>query len=509
MPEIVLTTLNARYIHAAFGLRYLMANLADLKPRAALTEFDIHQRPADIAEALLELSPRILGLGVYIWNVGPATELVSLLKRIRPDLIIILGGPEVSHDWQDRAIVDQADYLITGEGDLEFRRLCLQLLAGERPARKVIPAASPALTDLVLPYELYSEEDISHRVLYVEASRGCPFQCEFCLSSMEVAVRQADLDRFLEAMRSLIARGARHLKFVDRTFNLNLNVSRRILEFCRDQYQEGMLFHFELIPDRLPTALRDIIQQFPPAALQFEVGIQTFNEDVAERIRRRQDNAKAEANLRWLREETGAHIHADLIAGLPGESLESFASGFDRLTALRPQEIQLGILKRLRGTPIARHDREWSMVYSPDPPYEILQNRDLDFLALQSLKRFARVWDLTANSGNFVQATQLLLHQGGSPFHSFKEWTCWLYAQTHRTDAIALTRLLELVWRYLVEIKSENPAHVARLLLEDYRAGGRSDVPKVLRPHVDAERTAPLPGRKRSRRRQARHSRLS
>ena len=154
-----------------------------------------------------------------------------------------------------------------------------------------------------------------------------------------------------------------------------------------------------------------MIARFPPGALQFEVGVQTFNAEVAERISRRQDYARLEDNLRFLREQTGVHIHADLIAGLPGESLESFAAGFDRLVALGPHEIQVGILKRLRGTPIVRHDAEWQMVYNPHPPYEILQNRLIDFATMQKLRRFARYWDLVGNSGNFVETTPLIMEQ--------------------------------------------------------------------------------------------------
>ncbi len=507
MPDIVLATLNARYIHTAFGLRYLMANLGELRSRACIREFDIHQRPADIAEAILALSPRIVGLGVYIWNVGPVTELVSILKKVCPGLVVVIGGPEVSHEWDQQAVVGKADYLIAGEGDVEFGKLCSTLLAGAVPGQKIIQASPPSFDDLALPYDLYTEEDIAHRILYVEASRGCPFHCEFCLSSMDVAVRQANPVDFLEAMTSLIGRGARHLKFVDRTFNLNARVSRQILEFCLEHHRPGMLFHFELIPDRLPETLREVIRRFPPGALQFEVGIQTFDEEVAARINRRQDNDRATANLHWLREQTGVHIHADLIAGLPGESLESFAAGFDRLTALRPQEIQLGILKRLRGTPISRHDEAWQMRYSGTAPYEILQSRCLDFATVQSLKRLARVWDLTANSGNFLETTQLLLRTNASAFQAVWSWSEWLHDQTHRTDGIALTRLVDLLWVYLTDVRHLDPARVRASLLRDYQRTGRSDVPAALR-------TAGTPGnrprrRQRPRLRQEKHLDLS
>ena len=207
MAEIVLTTLNARYIHAAFGLRYLLANLGPWRPAAAIVEFDISQRPSDIAEALLARDPKIIGLGVFIWNVAPTTEVVATLKRVRPGVTVILGGPEVSYETEAQPIAELADYVITGEADLKFAEVCGELLAGERPAAKIIPAALPEFSQLALPYDLYDDQDVAHRIIYVEASRGCPFTCEFCLSSLDIPVRQAPLPTLLEHLQRLLDAG--------------------------------------------------------------------------------------------------------------------------------------------------------------------------------------------------------------------------------------------------------------------------------------------------------------
>ena len=503
MADIVLTTLNAKYIHAAFGLRYLLANLGPLRATAAIVEFDINQRPVDIAEALLARNTKIIGLGIYIWNVAPATEVVATLKRVRPDITVILGGPEVSYEVETQPIVQLANYVITGEADLAFARVCRQLLSGQRPTAKIIPAELPDFTELVLPYGLYNDQDVAHRIVYVEASRGCPFSCEFCLSSLDIPVRQAPLPVLLDHLQRLLERGVRQFKFVDRTFNLNVEVSRTILEFLLERHRPGLFFHFEMVPDRLPAALRELIARFPPGGLQFEVGVQTFNEEVAERIARRQNYERLEANLRFLRGETGVHIHADLIAGLPGESLESFAAGFDRLIVLGPHEIQVGILKRLRGTPIVRHDAEWQMVYNPHPPYEILQNRLVDFATMQKLRRFARYWDLVGNSGNFVETTPLIWSNAGeasrlspallSPFASFMRWSEWLHAHIGRTDSIALVRLMELLFEFLTLELKLDPQHIAPILWRDYRRGGRHDKPSFLKHLLPADETLALP----------------
>jgi hypothetical protein len=273
-----------------------------------------------------------------------------------------------------------------------------------------------------------------------------------------------------------------------------------------------------MIPDRLPETLRQVIASFPPGSLQFEVGIQTFNEEVGARIKRRQDAARLEDNLRFLRSQTGVHIHADLIAGLPGETLESFAVGFDRLIALGPQEIQVGTLKRLRGTPIVRHDEEWQMCYNPEPPYEILQNNMLDFTTMQKLRRFSKYWDHIANSGNFIETTPLLWAECPSPkpdsatpssassFWQFLACSEWLFARTGRTDSIALARLMQLLFEYLTTEKEIDVKRVAGALSRDYQRGGRRDKPSFLKDILDSD-AAPLDGARHSGipRRQARH----
>jgi radical SAM superfamily enzyme YgiQ (UPF0313 family) len=501
MADILLTTLNARYAHAAFGLRYLLANLGALRERAEIVEFDISQRTVDIVEAILERNPKIVGLGVYIWNVAEATRLVGELKRVRPAIQIVLGGPEVSYETAEQEITRLADVVITGEADLTFPGVCARLLdaptmdpdAAQRGGQtEIIAAELPQFGNLQLPYELYTDVDVARRVIYVEASRGCPYECEFCLSSLDIPVRQAPLAEFLAAMERLLARGVQQFKFVDRTFNLNLKTSRAILEFFLARHRPGLFLHFEMIPDRLPDSLRDLIAQFPQGSLQFEVGIQTFNDDVAVLISRRQDNALVAENLRWLRAETGVHVHADLIVGLPGESVESFGQGFNRLVDLAPHEIQVGMLKRLRGTPIIRHDAEWQMVYSPAPPYEILQTRLIDYGRMQQLRRFARFWDLVANSGNFAEATPLIWRDE-PPFACFLRCSEWLYVASGRTNGIALKRLAELLFRYLVEETGADELVVASALWNDYRRGGRSDRPEFLRPYLAQLGDSPLP----------------
>ena len=502
MPEILLATLNARYFHASLGLRYLYANMGDLQPRSAIREFIISQRPIDIAEQLLAEEPRIIGFGVYIWNVVETAQVIAIVKAVAPQTLIVLGGPEVSHEHAAQPIVALADYLLIGPADLAFRALCVAILAGAPPPVRIQHAPEVALADLALPYAFYTDEDIANRLIYVEASRGCPFKCQFCLSSLDKTAAPFELERFLAAMAALHDRGVRHFKFVDRTFNLSAKIAVRILEFFLARLDDKLFLHFELIPDRLPDAIRALVPLFPPGTLQFEIGIQTLNPEVQARIERRQDDAQTEANLRWIREATHAHIHADLIVGLPGEDLASFAAGFDRLVALDPQEIQIGILKRLRGTPIIAHTAAFALRFNPAPPYNILSTSTLTFADLQRLTRLARYWDLIINSGRFAHARPILF--GDQPFARFMALSDWLFATTRQTHHIAFDRLFERLWHGLTEALGVDPAVASAALALDYAASGLRGSPAFLQPPATVAPHKPAPNRQA---RQAQHVR--
>lgn len=470
MPAVVLATINARFVHASLGLRYLAANMGELRPGTRIVEFVLGARAADMAEQLLAHEPRIIGLGVYIWNVEETTRLVALLKAVAPEVIVVVGGPEVSFELESQRICALADHVVTGWGDLAFPALCRDVLTGEGAADKVIAGGQPPLSQIRLPYAEFTDEDIDKRFIYVEASRGCPFKCEFCLSSLDKTAWAFDLDDFMTALEALHARGARHFRFVDRTFNLKTAVGLRILEFFLDRLDERLFVHFEVIPDHLSDKLKAAIARFPAGSLQFEVGIQTWNPDVQALISRKQDNAQAEENLAWLRRESNAFVHVDLIAGLPGEDLESFGKGFDRLYALEPHEIQVGILKRLRGTPIARHTETHEMRYNPDPPYNVLRTDRIAFRDMQRIARFARYWEMVANSGRFHRALALL--SGDAPFTRFMRFTDWLFAATGKTHEMALERLFEHVHAFLTCELGVSADLATQALIADYESSG-------------------------------------
>lgn len=467
---IILTTLNARFMHSAFGLRYLLANLGELQHQAAILEFTIQEQAQQIAEQLLNRQPQIIGFSVYIWNVKETEAVVALLKTIQPDLKIVLGGPEVSHRPDLPPVCELADFVIAGPGEQDFRELCQQLLTGQTTTEKYIDGRATPLEKLVLPYALYNDEDIKNRLIYVEASRGCPFKCEFCLSALDKSATAFPLDAFLAEMDLLWQRGVRNFKFIDRTFNLKVSTSVAILEFFLARMSDDLYLHFEVVPDNLPEKLQTILQKFPPQSLQFEIGIQTFDIDIQKRISRRQDNDKSKANIHWLREQTGAHLHTDLIFGLPGDTLANFADSFDQLVALNPHEIQVGILKRLRGAPLNRHIDEYQLRFNPLPPYNLLCSRDVSFNDMQQVSRFARFWDLIGNSGRFINTLPVLL--GDQPFERFMQISEALYQRTGQTAHIALKRLFELLYLIMTEELAIDAASAEQLLMRDFERNG-------------------------------------
>ena len=510
---ILIAAINARHSHASLGARCLLANMGDLRPQTELLEFTNQHSAVEIADAIVARNPTILGLGVYIWNATRVAELLPLLRHPLPHLKIILGGPELPDGAARRpylshpvnpvnpvkiSSLSSSDFLLLGEGDLAFPSLCRDLLSSphSRPSASicgVVHSPSPDLASLQLPYDEYTDADLAHRLLYVESSRGCAMRCDYCVSANDSSVRFFPMPALLAAFDRLLERGARQFKFCDRSFNLHIPRAIEILTFFLDRLpaHPGLFLHFEMLPDRFPTDLRDILSRFPPRSLQLEIGLQSFTPSVLDTIRRPQNLERAADNLRFLRAHTHAFLHTDLIAGLPGETPESFATGFDRLVALDPREIQLGILKKLPGAPIARHDDAFAMRYSPSPPYEILSSRDWPAEHLVRTARFAHYWDAIVSSNRFLAAAPLLWHNTPSVFASFLAFSDWMASRFPREHGVPLSSLVEAVFDFLTQVRSLPPALAADALIRGYRHTGARDIPPALAPHLHHEPPPP------------------
>lgn len=474
--KIVLATINARYTHASLALRYLKANLKELENETVIREFVINDDLERVCEDILSFNPQIVGIGVYIWNALEASELIQLIKKVAPQTVVFVGGPEVSH-FPLRVNFDKADYIIQGEGEVAVYELVSILISGQKPQTRIIKPKLLDLKNVVLPYQLYDREDLTNRYLYIEASRGCPFDCEFCLSSLDERVRYFDIEKLLVELESLWQRGARRFKFVDRTFNINIKLAIKLMDFFLSKPPVYKL-HFEVIPESFPTLLRDKISLFDKNILQLEIGIQTLNESVAQNISRKMDFAKIKENISFLENHTNAHLHVDLIVGLPDEDINSFGRGLDELLQITNSEIQIGILKKLSGTMITRHDEEFGMVYSDKPPYNILQTNAINFRDMQRMKRFARFWEITHNSKRFKNTMKLIF--ADQPFVNFLEFSDYIYKTVEMTHQISFKRLCEIIFEFLTKEKSLDQTLVATTIANDSNSYKGDGMPKVI-----------------------------
>lgn len=473
-PTILLVAINARYSHCSLAARSLIANMRHMQPR--LLECEIKQPPAAMADQMACAQPSILAIGVYIWNRSLIESLLPLLRARLPQTVIILGGPEISYD-ADSHLARQADHVICGEAEELLPQMCRAILANQ-PVAHISSAAPPDLAELCLPTEEYTDADIAHRNIYIETSRGCPCACRFCLSSLTCGVRYYPLPAVFACLDHLLARGAKRFRFVDRSFNLAGDRPIHILNFFLQKKIPGLFLHLEVVPEFLSPALREVMCRFPPGALHIETGIQSLSPEVLTRINRPAHPEVALAGIRWLANSARATVHADLIAGLPGETPESFMDGFEALYRTGPAEIQLGILKHLPGTDL---HREPGMRFSKQPPYEVLESDTMTATDLAHIHRFAAHWERVVNRNLFPETTRLLL-QGPNIWHTFDAFSRIL-EQQHGRHGIGLVEIARELYAFLHSQKLAPKEEIRFALEKDYLADGRrTNLPAFLRP---------------------------
>jgi len=514
VPDLVFATSTARYIHPSFGLRYLKANLDHSlnKPDHVLTseliEFET-VTPVEAVELLIKKAPKIVCFSVYIWNVEFIRKCAVLLRKIAPTMVILCGGPEVQALSLSDPLVESANYIVRGEGELIISPLVqfclsnaskytsrniskdtskhttsnnsansLELLLSEvaKINGKVINALPPDLSKVILPYYLYNEEDIKNRVIYVETGRGCPFNCHYCASSLDDGVRAFPLESVLNEFEKLLERGVFHFKFVDRSFNCEGGRAEQVLKFFLQKYKEEnkeFYLHFEFLPVRLSDSLKTLLKQFPEKTLHIEVGVQTFSKEIGQRVGRTIPPLVVEETLKFLLNETKAIVHGDLIIGLPGDTVDSLSESFNKLWNLGVYEIQLNLLKCLGGTPLISHSDEFTMKYSDSPPYEVLSTSTMDFLTIRKLHECSRVFNMLCQSDNFPQVSRLIINACNNPMESLFVFTDYILNAFGRSHHISLKVLLKAVFEYLTIDMKLSPAEAGRTIAADYYDNGR------------------------------------
>lgn len=428
--KLVLTALNAKFVHTNLAVRYLKEYTKDLDYECLIKEFSINDRLENILQALIEEKPEVIAFSCYIWNIEMVTKLATLLKKVNPRIEILFGGPEVSYDGREFLEGVAGDYLIEGEGEEPFRQFVLYKLNRGRlqdisgflykdEKGKIQGRESFNLLDMdMLPFPYKDELDFKNKIVYYEASRGCPFNCKYCLSSTIKGVRFRNLDKVKEELSILMERGVSLVKFVDRTFNANRIYARKLWQFLKD-VDTNTCFHFEISADLLTDEDIDLLSTVPKGRFQFEIGVQSTNEQVVQNINRTMNIEKLGYRVRQLRFANNIHLHLDLIAGLPGEDYESFKESFNRVYSFEPHVIQLGFLKLLKGSKMKEEEELWGMVYSPYPPYEIICNNYISYEELVILKKVEAIVDKYYNSGNFNNILKFIMPNFNSAFDFF------------------------------------------------------------------------------------------
>lgn len=421
--KVHLTTLNAKYIHTSLALRWLYVANKDIC-NIDFSEYTLKSETEIIVKDILSTGCDIVGFSVYIWNVNRMKEIIDQLKKHNPQLIIILGGPEVSYEPAFFLEEWPVDYVISGEGEFVLGELIHAIEQGKQPnipgisshsriSNTVVKADLNRLSKLPSPYMLTDDKkNLNNRLVYFETSRGCPFQCQYCLSSLEKGVRYFPTDYIFKNLSYLIASGARQIKFLDRTFNLNKTHTHTVFDFLISNHREGLSCQFEVYADLMTDDVIDYLnEKLPPHYFRFEIGIQSTYEPTNMAVQRKQNFPVLADNIRKLMQGGKVALHLDLIAGLPHESFQRFVHSFNEVFALRAKEVQLGFLKMLRGTGLRKEAHKYEYLYSAEAPYEIKCNQDITTAELHRIHEAEHILERYWNSGRFPTIMKVVFEE--------------------------------------------------------------------------------------------------
>lgn len=482
--NIVLSTLNAKFIHTNLAIRCLKAYAQD-EFQIELSEYTIKDQEMNIVADLYAKKPDVLGFSCYIWNIEETINVINLFKKISPQTKIVIGGPEVSYDvpyWLER--LDNIDYIVVGEGEESFKQL-LRALSGKIPLKEVNgiayqtekkPVIHPQTNKMdlkTLPSPFRFEEDrsdLSKRIVYIETSRGCPFRCQFCLSSIEVGVRYFDRETIKEEIRYLMNNGAKIIKFVDRTFNISRSYAMDMFGFLIDEHKPGTVFQFEITADIMRPEVIQYLNDHAPAGLfRFEIGVQSTNDETNELVMRKQNYEKLKRTVTMVKDGRKIDQHLDLIAGLPEEDYHSFKQTFNDVFEMRPEELQLGFLKMLRGTGLRINAKNHKYVYMDHAPYEILSNNVLSFDDIIRIKHVEDVLEKYWNDHRMDQTITYLVEQVfPTPFDFFQAFGSYWDEQGWSRIGHQLEDLFKRLHQFLEASAIENRDIIESLMKKDY-----------------------------------------
>ncbi|KKO53547.1 B12-binding domain-containing radical SAM protein [Paenibacillus sp. DMB20] len=492
--KVILSTLNAKYIHTSLAIRCLKA-YSDKDFDIELAEYTIKDPVMNIVSDLFQRKPDVIGFSCYIWNIEETIKVIDIVKKVMPEVTVILGGPEVSYDteyWMNR--LRNVDFIIMGEGEETLNHLLKEIEgdrkyhfvygAAYRKGNEVIinpPRPKADLKDLPSPYRFAEDiPSLGNRVVYFETSRGCPFNCQFCLSSIEVGVRYFDIERTKSDILYLIDNGAKLIKFVDRTFNIKRDYALEMFRFLIENHR-GCVFQFEITADIMrPEVLDYLAENAPPGIFRFEIGVQSTNDPTNELVKRRQNFSKLTRTVTKIKESGKIDQHLDLIAGLPLEDYDTFRKTFNDVFALGPEELQLGFLKMLRGTGLRIDAPKYHYTYMDHAPYEILSSDVLPFSDIVRLKRLEDVLEKYWNAHRMDYTLKYLMtHEFPSPFDFFQEFGDYWEARGWQKIGHQLEDLFTRLTSFLEDRKTPRMDVISGLMKFDYFLGHKYKPRKI------------------------------
>lgn len=434
--RILLTAINAKYIHSNLALFSLKAAAEEQGILVETAEFTINHRTEEILRELYRRKPEVLCFSCYIWNIGMVRELIGECKKVLPGVKIWLGGPEVSYDAvQELRACPEITGILTGEGEVSFPLLARHYVnQNEEASLAEIPGAvyrstageihsnpQGELPDLSrIPFAYSDFDDLEHKIIYYESTRGCPFSCSYCLSSIDKRVRFRDLELVKKELQIFLDADVPQVKFVDRTFNCRHSHAMAIWRYLLEHDNGVTNFHFEISADLLSEEELSLMEQMRPGLIQLEIGVQSVNPRTIEEIDRTMDLEKLRANVARVKASGNIHQHLDLIAGLPYEDYESFGRSFDAVFAMKPEQLQLGFLKVLKGSRMYRKAEDYGIVYRDKPPYEVLYSKWISFEEILRLKAIEEMVEIYYNSHQFQYTLEKLIPVFASPFVFFE-----------------------------------------------------------------------------------------
>ncbi|GAA0109585.1 B12-binding domain-containing radical SAM protein [Clostridium tertium] len=496
--KILLTAINSKFVHSNLAVRYLRAFTKDMNYDCKIREFSINDRDEKILEEIIKERPNVVAFSTYIWNIEIIKRLSNLIKLVDEDIEILYGGPEVSYDSQNILKELNGEYIIEGEGEKTYREF-VEYKLGEREINSIRSLYYKAdgevisngkrplmnMNELIFPYE--EDENLDNKIVYYEASRGCPFNCKYCLSSTTHGVRFLDIDRVKQELKYFIDKEVRLVKFVDRTFNCNHKFTMAIWEFLINQDTKTQ-FHFEISADILKKSELELLRKAPKDRFQFEVGVQTTNDDVLNRINRFVNFSDIKEKVEELIQIRNIKQHLDLIAGLPGEDYNSFKNSFNDVYSISPEEIQLGFLKLLRGSSMREEAEEYGMKYSPYPPYEILKTKDISYDELIKLKKVEEMVDKYYNSQKFDNIIKYLVNKFDTPFDFYYTLGTYFDSKGYFDRNIGNSEYYRVFLDFNMEILKGDNSILKEILKFDYlRFNKKRGMPEFIQRNLDKD----------------------